>query len=91
MKYRFKAAKPFRRDLLKLSQVQYRSAVRIYRIFKQNPFDPRLRTHKIHRLSALYGKTIYSVYIEGDLRPLFYLEGDIVWSVAIGSHAIYRS
>ncbi len=59
MKYRFKAAKPFHRDLAKLSPEQYRSAVRAYRIFKQNPFDPRLRTHKIHRLSAMYGKTIY--------------------------------
>jgi len=90
MKYRFKAAKPFHRDLAKLSPEQYRSAVKAYRIFKQNPFDPRLRTHKIHNLSAHYGKTIYSVYIEGDLRAIFYLEGDIVWSVAVGSHAIYR-
>ena len=90
MKYRFKAAKPFHRDLAKLSPEQYRSAVRAYRIFKQNPFDPRLRTHKIHKLSAHYGKTIYSVSIEGDLRAIFYMEDDMVWSVAIGSHAIYR-
>jgi mRNA-degrading endonuclease YafQ of YafQ-DinJ toxin-antitoxin module len=69
---------------------QYRSAVRAYRIFKQNPFDRRLRTHKIHGLSAQYGKTIYSVYIEADLRAVFYIENETVWSVAIGSHAIYR-
>ena len=60
MKYRFKVAKPFLRDLRKLSPEQYRSAMRVYRIFRQNPFDPRLRTHKIHRLSALYGKTIHA-------------------------------
>ncbi len=90
MKYRFRVAKPFHRDLAKLQPEQYRSAVKTYRIFKQNPFDPRLRTHKIHRLSAQSGKTIYSVYIEADLRAVFYIEKDIVWSVAIGTHAIYR-
>jgi hypothetical protein len=46
--------------------------------------------HKIHKLSAQYGKTIYSVWIEDDLRAAFYIEGDIIWSVTIGSHAIYR-
>jgi hypothetical protein len=90
MKYRFKAAKPFVRDLRKLSPAQYGSALRTYKIFKQNPFDPRLRPHKIHKLSALYGKMIHSVWIEGDLRAAFYIEGDVVWSVAIGTHAIYR-
>jgi len=90
VKYRFRVAKPFVRALAKLSPDQYRAAVRAYRIFKQNPFDPRLRTHKIHRLSAQYGQTIYSVCIESDLRAVFYIENDTVWSVAIGTHAIYR-
>jgi hypothetical protein len=27
----------------------------LVKIFKQNPFDPRLRPHKIHKLSAIYG------------------------------------
>lgn len=90
MKYRFKVAKPFHRDLAKLAPDQYRAALRAYKIFKQNPFDQRLRPHKIHKLSSVYGKTIYSISIEADLRAAFYLEGDTVWSVAIGTHAIYR-
>ena len=60
-------------------------------IFKQNPFDPRLRTHKIHGLSALYKKTIYSVVVEGDLRVVFYLDSNTVYSVDIGSHSVYRT
>jgi hypothetical protein len=44
-----------------------------------------LGTHKIHRLSAHYGKTIYSVIIEGDLRVLFYIEGDIVKTLVVGT------
>jgi mRNA-degrading endonuclease YafQ of YafQ-DinJ toxin-antitoxin module len=90
MKYRFRAAKSFRRALCKLPAPQKKSAKEAFRIFQQDPFDPRLRTHKIHKLTAAYGKTIYSVCIEGDLRAVFYIEGDTVWSVDIGSHAIYR-
>jgi hypothetical protein len=58
--------------------------------FKENPFDPRLRTHKIHRLSARYGRTIYAVDIENDLRAVFFIEGDSVITVDIGTHDIYK-
>lgn len=91
MKYRFRTAKSFRRALSKLTESQKKSAKEAFSIFREDPFDPRLRTHKIHKLTAAYGKTIYSAYVEGDLRAVFYLEGDTVWSVDIGSHAIYRA
>ena len=91
MSYRFRAAKSFRHALVKLPPAQKRAAAVAFKIFKQNPFDPRLRPHKIHKLSAAYGKTIHAVVIEGDLRATFYVEGNVVWSVDIGSHAIYRS
>lgn len=91
MNYRFRAAKSFRRALAKLPPEKKRSAKAAFKIFKQNPFDPRLRPHKIHRLSAIHGKTIHAVEIAADLRAVFYLEGNTVWSVDIGSHQIYRS
>jgi hypothetical protein len=90
MKYRFRAAKSFWRNWSKLSEVQQREGRQAFLIFKSNPFDPRLRTHKIHRLSAQYGRTIYAVDIAGDLRATFYIEGETVWSVAIGTHDIYK-
>jgi mRNA-degrading endonuclease RelE of RelBE toxin-antitoxin system len=90
VKYRFRAAKSFRRSLTKLSPEQRRAAAVAFGIFKQNPFDPRLRPHKIHKLSAIYGVTIYAVEIASDLRAAFYLEGETVWSVDIGNHGIYR-
>jgi mRNA-degrading endonuclease YafQ of YafQ-DinJ toxin-antitoxin module len=90
VKYRFRAAKSFRRAVAKLNPQQKRSAATAYKIFKENPFDPRLRPHKIHKLSAAYGKTVHAVQIEGNLRAVFYVEGDTVWSVDIGTHAIYR-
>ena len=65
-------------------------AAAAFKVFKENPFDPRLRPHKIHKLSALYGVTIYAVEIAPDLRAVFYLEDQTVWSVDIGNHDIYR-
>lgn len=90
MKYRFRAAYSFWRSWSKLSEVQQQAARQAFPIFKANPFDPRLRAHKIHRLSAQYGRAIYAVDIAGDLRAAFYIEGETVWSVSIGTHDIYK-
>ena len=62
----------------------------VWEIFKENPFDPRLRTHKIHQLSAQYGRTIYAVDIEGDLRAVFFIKEDLVVTVDIGTHDLYK-
>lgn len=90
MKYRFSASRAFWRNFSKLSIEQQRSARTAFQIFRENPFDPRLRSHKIHKLSARYGRTIYSAEIEADLRAVFYVEGDLIVTVDIGSHSIYR-
>jgi len=91
IKYRYAAAETFWDDFYSLSPSQKESARKAWQIFKLDPFDPRLRSHKIHRLSAVFGKTIYAVDIEGDLRSLFYIEGNTVWSVRIGTHALYKA
>ena len=91
MNFAFKTTTSFRRALTKLSPGQKQSAKKAFQLFREDPFHPRLRTHKIHRLSSLYGKTIYSVWIESDLRAVFYIEGRTVVSVDIGTHDIYRS
>ncbi len=90
MNYRFRAAHSFWRSWSRLSETQRQAALRAFPIFKANPFDPRLRAHKIHRLSAHYGRTIYALDIAGDLRAAFYIEGETVWSVSIGTHDIYK-
>ena len=56
-----------------------------------HPFDPRLGVHKIHALSTKSGKTIHALTIEADLRAVFLVEGDTVFTVDIGTHAIYRT
>ena len=61
--YRYQADEAFWTSFYRLSEQQKDSTRRAWQIFKTDPFDPRLRTHKIHRLSAHYGRTIYAVEI----------------------------
>jgi mRNA-degrading endonuclease YafQ of YafQ-DinJ toxin-antitoxin module len=90
MKYRFRATRAFWRSFAKLNLQQQRRAHKVFVIFKQNPFDSRLRSHKIQKLSARYGRVIYAAEIEADLRVVFYVQGDTVVTLDIGSHALYR-
>jgi len=90
MKYRFRATQRFWESFYALSPSQKDSTRRVWKIFKENPFDPRLRSHKIYKLSARYSRTIYAAEIEANLRAVFYIEGDMVVTVDIGSHDIYR-
>ncbi len=90
MNYRFIATETFWESFYRLQPLQKDSARRAWRIFKVNPFDPRLGAHKIHKLSAMMRRTVHSVLIEGDLRAVFYLDGDTVVSFNIGTHEIYK-
>lgn len=90
MNYTFKATKTYWRKFYALSEPQKQSTRAAWSIFRVDPFDPRLRTHKIHRLSAAAGHTVYSVVIEGDLRSLFYIKENVVYSFDIGTHRVYR-
>src|SRR5580692_5727839 len=62
---------------------QQASAQAAFKIFKTDPFDPRLRSHRINSLSAFYSKTVYAAEIEGDLRVAFYVEGNVIFTVDI--------
>lgn len=89
-RHRFLATPQFWRSYKKLTDAQMESARQAWKIFQANPYDPRLRTHKIVSLSARFGRTIYSVWIEADLRAVFYQDDADIVSVDIGTHAIYR-
>lgn len=88
--YRYVAQPQFWRNFRKLPRDQWDSVRRVWQIFKTDPFDPRLGTHKIHALSALFHRTVYAVVVEGDLRITFYMDDDTVVTTNIGTHAIYR-
>lgn len=84
MKYRFRATRAFWRSFERLSAQQQSHARKAFAIFKQNPFGPRVRSHKIQKLSARYARAIYAAEIEADLRVVFYIEGNTVvtWTSA---------
>lgn len=86
----FKATRQFRKSFVKLSASQRQRAKEKFMVFKTDPFDQRLRTHKINVLSARAGTTVYSVVIESDLRAVFRVDGDTVTTLDIGSHDVYR-
>jgi hypothetical protein len=90
MRYRFRAVERFWTCFYRLSPDQKASARKAWQIFKENPFDTRLGAHKILSLSAHYGRTIYSVRIDGDLRSTFYLDGNTVASLTVGTQEIYK-
>jgi hypothetical protein len=87
---KFQASEHFWRKFYRLSTKQKESVRAAWEIFKQDPFDPRLGTHRINSLSAHYKKTIHSVVIESDLRIVFFIEGETVWTVDVGDHSIYK-
>jgi hypothetical protein len=90
VKYQYGVAENFWKKFYRLSPAQKESVRQKWLIFKVDPFDPRLGTHRIANLSSEYKRTIYSVVIEADLRAIFYLDGDKVWTVDIGTHSVYR-
>jgi len=49
VKYRFTATRTFWRSFGKLSPEQQERARKTFAIFKENPFDARLRSDKIHK------------------------------------------
>ena len=90
MSYIYKATPTFWENFNELTESQQDNAKEKFKIFKNDPFDSRLRTHKIHKLSNVYKDTVYSVWIEGDLRAVFVIEGNTVKTLDIGSHDIYK-
>ena len=52
MAYRYRATPQFWRSYAQLTASQQASARSVWPIFKANPFDPRLRTHKIASLGS---------------------------------------
>jgi mRNA-degrading endonuclease YafQ of YafQ-DinJ toxin-antitoxin module len=89
-RYRYHATPKFWRSYRKLTPAQCESVFASWKIFREDPFDARLRTHKIQRLSAAAGRTVWAVEVEGDLRVVFTLEGNTVLTLDIGTHAIYK-
>ena len=91
MKYRFTATRTFWRSFGKLSARNRSTREKPSRFSKKIHSMEWLRSHKIHKLSARYARSIYAAEIEANLRVIFYIDGNLVVTVDIGSHDIYRA
>ena len=56
-------------------------------IFRNNPFDPRIKTHKLK--GSLRG--FFSFSINQKYRIVFeMIKSDIIWFHSVGDHSIYK-
>jgi len=77
----------FARGYKKLSKEVALAAEKKEKIFRNNPFDSRLRTHKLH--GEL--KEFWSFSINEDYRVIFeFTSRQIVWFHFVGKHDIYK-
>lgn len=53
-------------------------------VFRQNPFNPLLKTHK------LKGRSDWAFLVTYEIRVIFAFEKDIFRFLNIGDHSIYR-
>lgn len=81
--YSSKFAREYRRLPLKIKKM----AEEKEQIFRKNPFDLRLRTHKLK--GSL--KDFFSFSIDQKHRIIFeFTDSGIVWFHSVGEHSIYK-
>ena len=88
--YRFVCTKSFWREYEALSPEKRSAADEAFKVFKRDPFAGELKTHRIHRLTALHRRTVWSVTVLGNLKSLFTINGDTITSISIGNHDVYK-
>lgn len=77
----------FGKEYKKLPRRVKFSAEKKEKIFRKDPFDPRLKTHK---LSGKL-KDFYSFSIDYQHRIIFeFANKDTIWFHSVGTHEIYR-
>ena len=77
----------FKKQFKKLSKDIQESALKCEKLFRENPFDPKLKTHKLHETMKDY----WAFSISYSHRIGFtFIDIDFVRFHAVGSHDIYK-
>lgn len=77
----------FEKNYKKIPQKVKDRAVAKERIFRENPFHPTLKTHKLHGKE----KEIWAFWVDQKYRIKFiFLEDGVVLFLDIGTHDIYE-
>ena len=90
MSYSYKATLKFWKSFYALDSGRKESTRSAWKLFKVDPFHASLNSHKINKLSAEAKTTIFSATIEGNLRVIFRIDGNVVTSLDIGTHDLYK-
>lgn len=84
---RIEYTKVFRKNLKKFPKSQYKFLIEREKIFRENPFDPRLKTHKLSGKLAKF----YSFSVSYHWRIIFHVEeNNVVIFDNIGTHEVYK-
>lgn len=76
----------FKRQYQKLPLLVQREAEKKEKIFRSNPFDKRLRTHKLKGPLREY----WSCSIDYRYRVVFrFMEHNLIFFYAVGDHSVY--
>ena len=77
----------FEREYKKLPKETKKLAEEKEAMFRKNPFDPKLNTHKLHgRLKEYWVFSVSDKY-----RIIFeFAEKDLIWFHSIGDHSVYQ-
>ena len=77
----------FAKEYKRLPQEVKNQAKKKEKIFRKDPFDKRLKTHKLTGKLKEY----YSFSIDYDHRIIFeFAKKDIIWFHSVGTHQVYR-
>lgn len=81
--YSSKFAKEYKRLPLKVKK----AAEKKEKVFRKDPFEPSLKTHKLTGKLKEY----YSFSIDYQYRIIFeFVNKDIIWFHSVGTHEIYK-
>ena len=80
-------SKKFAIQFKKLPKEVQESALKLENLFRINPFDPKLKTHKLHGTMKEY--CAFSISYSYRIGFTF-IEGYLVRFHAVGSHDIYK-
>ena len=76
----------FVKSLKRLPKNQLKNLAQKEKIFLEDPFDPRLKTHKLK--GKLEG--FYSFNVSYHWRIVFHFTGENIYLDTIGTHSIYK-
>ena len=87
---KYVASEAYWKSFHKLSSEQKESVRAAWKKFKMDPFAPSLGAHMIRKLTSRRKNAVYSVVIEGNLRCIFEIRGDVLFTIDVGTHDLYR-